>query len=203
MTEPSTPDLPHDDIDEVRRLRLAVERLTAERGNLARSTEGITAGLGEVRAELAEVNRRAEQAASRVEEVDETAQTRLDDESAALRGQIRTRVIVAAAALVVVAAVVLAAWTQQRREAARFDKVYAGLIEACTKSQQSNAALRTKNTALRDDTHALMLAAEQVDAPGPVLSPIVAYLRAEEVAYDEYLRAIPAPVDCRTRYGDR
>jgi hypothetical protein len=196
-------ELPADGPAEVRRLREAVERLTADRGAIQRSTDGITAGLDQVRAELAEVNRRTEHAETRVEEVDASAQTRILDEAAALRTQIRTRVIVAVVALLVVAAVVLAAWVQQRREAGRFARVHQGLIEACAKSQASNAALRTKNTKLRNDTHALVLAAEDVDAPGPVLSPIVAYLRAEEVAYNEYLLAIPAPVDCRARYGDR
>ncbi len=203
MSAPPTPGLPDDDVDEVRRLRLAVERLTAERGDLDRSTQGLTAAIGELRTEVGDANRRADAAAVRVEEVDSTARTRLDDESASLRAQIRTRVMVAVAALVVLAGVFLAVWYQQRREAAAFDRVHSGLIEACTKTQASNAALRTKNRALRDDTHALVVAAEGLEAPAQVLGPIVAYLRQEEAAYTEYLRAIPPPTNCAARYGDR
>ncbi|MCK9896985.1 hypothetical protein [Frankia sp. AgB32] len=202
MTDPSTPDLP-DDATEVRRLRLAVEQLTAERGELAQSTQGLTAAIGQLRGEVGEANRRADAAAVRVEEVDTDAQTRLDDESAALRGQIRTRVIIAASAIVVVVVVLLVSWAQATRTQHRFDRVYTGLIEACTKSQATNAGLRVKNTKLRDDTHALVVAAEGLDAPAAVLGPIVSYLKAEETAYTEYLKSLPPPTDCRARYGSR
>lgn len=203
MTNPSA-GLPDNEVDEVRLLRLAVERLTAERGDLARSTVGITAGLREVRAELAEANRRADAASARAEAVGKTAQTRLDESSRDLRAQIRTRVFVAAAALAVVAAVIAAVWFQQTRERARFDRVHAGLIEACLGRQASDSALRTKNQALRDDTQALIDASIRAGVEDrPSLSPIVTYLRAEVKAFDAYLHAIPAPVDCRARYGDR
>lgn len=191
-------------LGELRQLRQGVERLTADRGAMHRNAEDITAGLREVRSELAEVNRRAERAEARVDEVDTTARERTEEAGRELRAQIRTRVFVAAAALLVVAAVIGGVWFQQNRERARFDRVHAGLIEACLGRQASDAALRMKNRALRDDTQALIDASVRAGVEDrPSLAPIVTYLRAEVEAFDAYLHAIPAPVDCRARYGDR
>lgn len=171
------------DETDIDRLIAAVERLSIDVPDLKRAIDQMEATLTATQ--------------QRTEEVEQSART-------GTRSLRRRWILPLVTAVVVVAVLAAVGWHEQHRTAAQFEHVRAGLVTGCQATQQSNTALRTKNTKLLADARSRAISLATATAPdgqAQVLALLLASANADVDAYQGYLKAIPPPVDCQARYG--